>query len=346
MDGARANRARLSGTRRSVSPVIGVVLLVAVVIALAVVMGTFVIGVSDDGLDSAVVHTQVHYEMKTGPENEQLRIQSNAASERETDLVLSINGKEITTWDGHGKITIECLYPNDHVTLTSENEDATSTVLLEEFYFTEATKCPQYNTFPEKFRHAIVDGDEYVINDRYAFGLSIDPNGRRVAYDETGDEGQQLGKISLSNEWHHVQLYTNRSIEGFEPPVFVIVLVDNVHWAEAPDPSHHSEIDDTYYNWTTEPPDIPLGSNAYSLDGPRLDPQSKDNETEPTNDVFMVFKPGCEESNLRLITQTAGYHNQIYLGDESIVDDASEPDNWNETFEAPGVDCPGGIEWE
>jgi len=341
---------RAPATERSVSPVIGVVLLVAVVIGLAAVAGLFFVSAGQDGVDSAVVHTQISYDAGTNEDGDYFYLRSTAVSDGDTDLVVSINGVEVTTWKGREDLRIQCVYPNDRITLTSRSENGESTVLVDEFYVESATTCTQYNTFPEKFKHAIVNGEEFVINDRYAFGLSIVPNGDDVAYDGSGDEDRQLGNISLANEWHHVQLSTDQRIEGFEPPVFVIVLVDNVHWEDAPHPDHHAAVNDTvYYDWDDPPPDITLGADSYRIEDGEVNPRTGLNSTEPTDDVFMVFKPGCERSELKFIGQDAGYGSQIYRNDELIVSDTSkfeyDPDEEGPTFDAPGVDCPGGIEW-
>jgi FlaG/FlaF family flagellin (archaellin) len=337
---------REDGRCRAISPIVGGVLMIAIVLAAVAVAGTLVLSLGSDTVERSAIHTQAHYGVETTMNNEHLLIQPNAVNKRDTDLMISINGVEVKRWNGTETVEIDCLYPNDKLTIVSTTEDGSSMALVEETYFEEATSCEHYDSFPAKFRHAVVDGKSFVINDRYAFGLSIVPNGDSVAHDSTGDEDLNLGNISLANEWHHIELVTDSSVEGFEPPVFVVVLVDNVHWEEAPDPSEHSEVDSgDYYNWTDSPPNIETGETAFTINGNQVVPQAID-ATEPTNDVYMVFNPGCGQSKLRFLEQQGGYNSQIYLEDRLIVDDTDDTSYEDTVFTAPGVDCPGNIEWE
>lgn len=327
---------------RAVSTVVGVALLLLIVLLMAVTAGSMFVDLGQSELST--VHDQGMFEGDITQKGERAVIESRAVKEHseEVDFVLEVNGEEVRRWDGRDDVEIECLYPGDHVQLFSKGPD--QTFLIDEYYFDRATECSRYRTFPEKFEHVIVDGTERSVNDRYAFGLSVVPNGDGVATDPTGDNDANLGNISMTNEWHHVEQY-DEPVEGLEPPVFVIVLVDNVHWEEAPDPGSHSEVDaDEYYNWTDSPPTgLATGEDSYEVVDGNLSTDSGAG-TEPTNDIFLVFKPGCEESTLLLADVNAGYDNEVYMNDERIIDDTSTAPTPHE-FTAPGVECNGPAEW-
>jgi len=58
---------------------------------------------------------------------------------------------------------------------------------------------------------------------------------------------------------------------------------------------------------------------------------------EPTDDVYMAFKPGCSESQFKFLRMEGGYNNQILLDGTELfrTDDASE----GQIYTGPGVDC-------
>jgi hypothetical protein len=153
-----------------------------------------------------------------------------------------------------------------------------------------------------------------------------------------------LGQISLQNDWHYIQRYDD-GLEGLDGPVFVIVMVDNVHTTNVPDPDLHGSVTDgVYYNWTDEPPSgLNPGANSYSISGDEVVPIDTD-ATEPTNDIYIVFQPGCDGSRVAFVDESAGYDNQIYLDDTRIIDNTND-DIEGETFDAPAVECPEGLTW-
>lgn len=263
----------------------------------------------------------------------------------QTAFELYVNDRRLLTWDGTDPVEIRCLYPGDYVTVVARNDE--STAVVDEHAFGKITDCDDFNSFPEKFRYAKVqtgDGSfqPYAVNDRYAFGLAIDPNGPNVATDYNGGHDVDVPRISLANEWHYVEQYT-RPVAGFEPPVFVAVMVDNVHWTDVPDPSHPAVPAGTYFDWDDEPP-YAVGADAFEIDADGTVTPTPAG-SEPTNDVYLAFKPGCEESQFRFVAETAGYANEIYLDDEKIIDDTNAMTD-GAVYTAPGVECRGDADWD
>jgi len=123
-------------------------------------------------------------------------------------------------------------------------------------------------------------------------------------------------------------------------------MVDNVHWNDVPDPSAHSEVPaGQQYNWTDDPPSgLAPGENSVTVQSDGTLVTDSSSSTEPTNDVFLVFKPGCEGSRLKFIKNDAGYDNRIYLDGSVIVDDANAATE-GQVFTAPGVECRGDASW-
>ena len=333
------------GDRRGLTQVVGVALLVAIVVLLAGVTVAMTVSLGSDRLDAAAVHDSGKYAFDV-EDAEHLEIQAAHRTGRgaDADFQLAINGNAVHEWDGTGTLEVECLYPGDRAVIRTIDDEGHSRLVMDHV-IDHATTCPQFNTFPEKFAHAVVDGTSYKVNDRYAFGLAIDPNGDAVATDYNGGHDMQLGRISLANRWHYVKLY-DREIEGLDPPVFVVVMVDNVHWTDVPNPAAHPSVSaGDRYNWTDDPPaGLTTGADSYRLDDGHIVTNSS-TATEPTNDVFLVFKPGCEASTLKFIEQNAGYANRISLNGTVIIDDASSAAP-GQTFTAPGVPCRGDATWD
>lgn len=331
--------------RRSISTVLGVILLAAIVVLLVSVAGVMTVSVSETTLGSAAVHSVGHYDVAIENQAERtlhLQLEDFRSLDSSTDFRIRINGREVYQWDGQTTVEISCLYPGDTITVASTNGDTTN--LVREYTVEEPTDCSAYSTFRNKFQYGVVEGTSHQIRAEYDFGLSIVPNGDSVASDNNGDNDMNLGQISLQNDWHHIQRY-DEEIEGVEPPVFVIVMVDNVHWTDVPDPSLDPVPSDQYYNWTDDPPSgLDPGSDAYSIeDDGSVDPIDTD-ETEPTNDIYIVFQPGCDGSEVVFVDESAGYDNQIYLDGTQIIDNTND-DIEGETFSAPAVDCPDGLTW-
>lgn len=325
---------------------VGVALLVLVVVLLFVTAGVVTVSLGQERLDSAVVHSQGQYEVQLDEEGGdalELRVRQFRERAPDTEFRVLVNGRRVHQWDGRSPVEMECLYPGDRVYVASVNGDTTRKV--DDHFVESATDCPHYNDFPSKFRYAVVEGTSHVVNERYAFGLAIDPNGDSVATDGNGGHDLALGPISLANEWHHVRKY-DRSLEGVDPPVFVVVMVDNVHWTDVPKPSAHPSVAaGTYYNWTDDPPaGLTTGANSYSIAGSDVVIHPSDPSTEPTNDVFLLFKPGCDRSTVVFLGESAGYANDVYLDGTKVIDDtnAASP---GQRFTAPGVECRGDTSW-
>ncbi len=341
-------------SKRGISPVIGVVLLAGIVLLLVVVAGYAVVGVSENALGTAAVHSQSNYDVQIENELDKqlvMELRGHQDLDPDTEFILSINDKEVRKWQGKGddEIHIQCLYPGDEVELISANGD--TTVLLEDFQVQRPTSCTKYNTFEKKFPNAVVDGNSHQVRDDYNFGLSINPNGTGNAA-APGNGTRHIGKVSLQNPWHHVEVYEDKSIEGLEPPVFVIVMVDNVHYGDIPKPSNHESVDpDKYYNWTDDPPSgLDPGEDAFNITtnssgvNKVIPRDSNDDEYEPTNDVYIVFQPGCEQSTVKFVNESAGFDNEIYKDGELVIPNTNDATE-GQTFSAPGTGCPNGGEW-
>lgn len=332
------------------SPLVGVALLIAIVFLLANVVLYMTFFTAEETVSSTNVlgAGQFNLNIESGDREVVVRPQSVSDFDSNAQFVLHINDEEVLTWDGTDPIRVRCLYPGDHVWVTSENDD--SSVIADEHYYDKVTDCDDFNSFPEKFQYAKVrtddagSWDQYAINERYAFGLAIDPNGDAVATDSNGDNDENVPKIPLSNKWHYVEVYDTKSVEGFEPPVFVAVMVDNVHWTDVPDPDSHSEVSEgTYYDWDDDPP-FDVGRDSFEVvDGAVVTYDTS--ATEPTNDVFLVFKPGCDQSRFKIVAESAGYDNEIYFEDEKIVDNTNDIDT-DKVYTASGVKCRGDTSWD
>lgn len=323
--------------RRGISPVIGVGLLVVIAVLLVTVAAVMVTGASENALGTAAVHSQANYDVHIeNEEDEQLVIslRNFQSVGSETDFILRINDREIQRWGGQAedRIEVECLYPGDEVELVSANGD--TTVLVEEFEVENPTECTRYNSFENKFPNAVVDGTSYQVRDEYDLGLSIVPD---------GNDG--IGNISLQNDWHYVELYDEQSVEGLEPPVFVLIVTDNVHVSGVPTDDLDEVDEGEEFGWDDDPPDgLNPGASSFEIDDGELTRTAGGTSTEPTNDLYFVFQPGCDSSTLRLVEWYGTNANEIYLGDELIIDDTTSVST-PQSFDAPGVDCPDGFSW-
>jgi hypothetical protein len=165
-----------------------------------------------------------------------------------------------------------------------------------------------------RFAYAVVGNRQMPLQDEtYEFTLAIDPDGPTS---QLGDED-----FPTTNPWIYIQRY-DRRIEGFDPPVYVIVFPDNVHWN---------------YDWQDEPPASIRAAmpNAYEIQGGNV--VVNGSAVEPTNDVYMVFKPGCTESKFKFISMSGGYNNQILFdGVEMFRTDATTAGT---VYTRRGVDC-------
>jgi hypothetical protein len=104
--------------------------------------------------------------------------------------------------------------------------------------------------------------------------------------------------------------------------VYVVVFADNVgDWGATPTEDERKRIEDTV---------------SVADDGSLVpDPSG----SEPTNDVYVVFKPGCQRSSFYYVTKRAGYDNHVLLDGETLF--VANGRNQGKTFTGPGVTCAG-----
>ncbi|QGA81668.1 hypothetical protein LC1Hm_0604 [Halomicrobium sp. LC1Hm] len=343
---------------RSVAPVIGVALLVVIVVVLAAVSAVTFVSLGESGVDSAAVQGMGSFDFRQDGDTGNVTIQPDAVrSQPAATFHLRVNDRDVHQWNGHDPVELSCLIPGDSITVISVTDSGQSSI-VQEYDFRSATVCPEMS-FEERFKFARVGPDEddmqrVEVGDDVAFGLSIDPDGpgpdnQHAWADHTLPD---VGKISLANDWHYVQAYTEgRPVEGLEPPVWVFVLTDNVHWDGVPEGSG-ARGSGNYANWTDDPDSFgdPV-EKTYDLEsgpeGREVDLQDRvldgDPATEPTNDIYVVFKPDCPKSTLKIVAQSGTYENAIYFNDEQIVENTADLGNDNTdiepalTFDAPGV---------
>lgn len=343
------------GNNRAISPVIGVILLVVITVLLVSVSAVTFVSLGQSGTEAATMQGMGTFDFDQAGETGNVSI--NPESVRGADSAqfhLRINGRDVYQWDGHSEVVLSCMVPGDRMTVVSVTDSGQSAVVQEQD-FTSATVCPNLD-FADRFQYALVGPDEdnlkkVEVGDEVAFGLTIDPDGPGPDpyYGWASADPPRADNISLGNDWHHVEAYTHgEPIEGLEPPVWVFVLTDNVHWPDVPS--------GTSVGWDDSPASIGYTINGnYSLesgpDGREIRPDSEvyyddiaaNRTDEPTNDIYMVFKPDCPTSKLRLVAQQGGYNNTIYLNDEMIVEDTADLGNSGTdidpplTYDAPGV---------
>jgi hypothetical protein len=352
----RGRRDSTSG-ERGISTVVGTGLIVAMVVALSVTTITMFSSLSQAELGKTDPQNIGQYalEIESGGDVLVIRPRATADLGDDTAFELVINGQTIRSWDGTNALQIRCLYPGDSVLIRSENDGRTS--IVQQHYFDRMTNCDEFNTFPDKFQHAKIKTENessyhtHEINDRYAFGLGLDPDGANTfgSGEIVGSNSSiDFGPISMANRWHYVEQY-DREVEGLEPPVFVVVMTDNVHMYDRPHPSEHPEINASEeYNWTDAPPDgfVPENTRlSFDVDPDGNMTTSSEDVSEPTNDVFLVFKPGCTESSFKFISEEVSYNNDVYLNDTMIIDNVNTATTGT-VFAAPGVKCRGDATWE
>jgi len=332
-----------------------VILLVVIVVMLVAVSAVTFVSLGESGTEAATLQGMGRFNFDQTGENGNVTINPDSVqSAPNAQFHLRINGHDVYQWNGHDRVELSCLVPGDRLTVVSVTESGQSSV-VQQYDFTDATKCPTLS-FAERFQYAFVgsgpgDMERVEVGNELAFGLTIDPDGPGP---DNGASWAPNGlpdvrNISLANDWHHVEAYTTGgAVEGLEPPVWVFVLTDNVHWPNVPS--------GTSANWTTPPGTVGESvDKTYTLEsgpnGREVQPISTvyyddagNNTDEPTNDIYMVFKPDCPSSTLKIVAQQGGYNNTIYLNGERIVNDTNALGNGDDvdvdparTFEAPGV---------
>jgi len=346
----------VTGDRQAVSTVVGATLMLIVLVLLVSVVAVMTSEIGSSTMDSSALHGvgqfQVDYHESGG---DSLYIAPDTLDGRGSEFVLRVNGHEVHRWDGQGEVEMTCLYPGDHVQIVSEAGSTTD--LIQERTLQYSLKCDRISAIDEKFEDAFVhyDGtsERVRVQDDYTFDLSIDPQG--PGSDSPGRDTfrDTIGPIPVTNQWHYVRRY-DREVEGLEPPVWVIVMTDNVHWKTGSN-YPHSSVNYNNYNWTDAPPMEAKqhAAASYSIDtGGELNLSSDISDLEPTNDIYLVFKPRCDApSTLKIVEVSAGYHNQIRVNGDVAIEDTYDYSRFNSSFDtndypveiddAPSVNCPG-----
>jgi len=331
-----------TGGRSGVSTPVGVTIMVVIVVLLATLLTVMTTDIARSTQEGSQVHGVGTFdiEFEEGGDDT-LNIEPEALQNKDTTYIMEVNDHRVHEWNGHEPLDFTCLYPGDHIEIISK--EGSTTYPVQDYRVEQALSCERIRPLPEKFEYAYIDTEgtskKVRVQPEFTFGIEIDPDGPGA--DSTHGHPvskQNIATIPVTNQWHYIRKY-DKKIEGLSPPVWVIVMVDNVHWKG----SGGAPVE----NWTDDPMGAP-GKNSYTLtstgSGHKLNPIST-TATEPTNDIFMVFKPGCSGSKLRLVNVEAGYTNRIYINDKVAIADTStyDPDsNTPVTLNAPAVNCPTG----
>jgi sulfur carrier protein ThiS len=269
-----------------------------------------------------------------------LKIAPDSLRNRDSTFIVEVNDHRVHRWDGHERLDSTCLYPGDRIEIVSKEGETTYPV--QEYELERALSCERIRPLPEKFEYAYIENqttlDKVRVQPDFTFGVEIDPDGSGT--DDTmgySVHKQNIGTIPVNNQWHYIRKY-DEQVEGMEPPVWVIVMTDNVHWKYADAGGS--------LNWTDDPTGAP-GSDSYEIDDSTGDLLLRPDDSEPTNDIYMVFKPGCSGSDLKIVDVSAGYHNTIYVNGQVAVPDTYEYSQHNDDrteppveLSAPAVNCP------
>lgn len=326
----------LGNTQRGLSPVVGVALLVAIVVLLALFATTSLTSLSESTLDSSAVHGAGSYDFDVSGETDAaLRITSGSVQTRNSNYHVRINGKDVyDSWDGKSELEITCLFPGDRVTIYTSKGSTTN--LVTQYTLEKVLECDL--GFIDRFENAKISGNKVKVKTNYDFGLAIDPDGSG-SDDTLGHDvyKQDIGTVPFSNEWHYSKEY-NRELNGLGPPVWVFVLVDNVHWRD-------TGTYDENYNWTDP---VPAGENpgegTYKIHdhNDSFTARPDEGSGEPTNDIYVAFEPGCTQSRMKIVDLDAGYNNTVYMDDtvilNNVTNDHKSPIKGTE-FTAPGIPC-------
>lgn len=120
-------------------------------------------------------------------------------------------------------------------------------------------------------------------------------------------------RTSLSNEWHYKERF-DQGLEGFDGPVWVFVFSDNADFDSQPS----GELE-----------------RPFSVENGELVLQGG-SETEPTNDVYFVLKPGIDGSALKFVGERAGKNNTILFDGETLISNTNNASP-GQTFSLPGA---------
>jgi hypothetical protein len=321
-----------------VSTPVGVTLMIVIVVLLATLVTVTTTDLARSTQDSAQVHGVGTFDVQFQESgNDSLRISPDTLRNEDSTYILEVNDNRVYRWDGHEPLEFTCLYPGDHIEIVSKEGETTYPV--RDYRMERGLSCERIRALPEKFEYAYIENqsalDKVRVQPEFTFGIEIDPDG--TGPDDTlGNDvhKQDIGKIPVTNQWHYIRKY-DKPIEGFSPPVWVIVMTDNVHWKSV----------GGGLNWTDDPSGAP-GSDAYKIDDTTGDLLLRPADSEPTNDIYMVFKPGCSQSELKVVDVSAGYHNRIYVNDQVAIPDTAPYNSGAKStpklLTAPAVNCPTG----
>lgn len=297
----------LPESERGLTPILSILLLVVVtiVIGATVALGALTFLPEDQSVRPSADFTFEH--TGTGLEVRPAYMDNG----NEFDLLL--NGKEAYTWTGDRTTEqrrLRCLNEGDTVRITSSPAPR-RTYLIEDYTVETPTDCGLSGS-TSRFAHASVDGRKMALeSETYDFTLSIDPNGPDNTNGDT--------RYATTNSWNYIEKF-DRPVEGLDPPVYVVVFADNVG------------------DWSSEPTESEMDAiaDSFEVDGSgNLSPTP--GGSEPTNDVYMVFKPGCDSSDFLYVDKRAAYDNDIYLDGDFLFEDSETAGG--QTFSAPGVEC-------
>mgnify|MGYP000126758106 FL=1 len=289
------------------TPVIGTILMVAVVVVIATVLTVGALTFLPDEEPSPRPEASFQFDRSASG----VLAVTPTYMEDDTRFDLLVDGQRVYSWRGDGlseQRRLRCLFPGNELTIRSRAQSGRS-YLIASHEVETATACSLPGTSVPFASVIVEDRAVSLFDPSYEFSLYIDPQGEGTADGE--------GPISVTNGWHYVQRY-DRSLEGLDGPTWVIVLADNADYdAEAP-------------------PDA--GADAYEIQGDQVVPTA--GGSEPTNDIYLVFSPGCDQSTLKLVEVQASYDNSVLLGETVVIEDTSTATET--TYDAPGVTCPGG----
>lgn len=294
---------------RGVSPLISVILMVAVTVIIGAVLavGAMTLLPSDGDL-SVRPDADFTFDRDDGD----IVVTPTYMTEG-VEFDLLINGVDAYTWTGGRGATeqpLSCLNEGDEVYIRADTQ-GDRTFSIEDHEVRAPTKCELSGTGAQ-FAYARVGNRKMPLEGSgYEFTLSIDPDGPNAINGDTD--------YPSSNPWVYVQRY-EKELEGLTPPVYVVVFPDNVDsgWGTEPSDSDRQEM-----------------TNTYEVNGNSVTPTPSG--IEPTEDVYLLFKPGCDGSTLEFLEMDGSYNNQILLDGEELF--RTDSATTGEEYDVPGVTC-------
>jgi hypothetical protein len=311
--GRRVNSSRPDAvaTARGLTPLVSNLLMVAVVIVIAMILSVAAMSfLPDDGEVSVRPEADFTVERDDGALVFDPQYMTDGVP-----FALLVNGQEVYRWEGESTTDarrLTCLNTGDDVAVRAEDE-ADRTYLMEDYDVEAPTACG-ISGAGSRFAYARVGDRQVPLTDPdYDFTLGIDPDGPNSVL---GDRDFQS-----TNGWVYVQRY-DRTIEGLSPPVYVVVFPDNVG---------------SVSEWEAGPTDAERADMVWAYDRSGGDISVNGSAIEPTNDVYMVFKPGCDNSQVKFLAMSGSYNNQILIDGTPAfrTNDASS----GQIYQAPGVEC-------